>query len=147
MRFAHLVRLEKGDAGTFGVFALDTGEWFYSMECPDRDNKSCISSIPLGEYFVGGCGVRRTHSPRYKRPLYLVENVPGGRTGIRIHAATWGGDKALGYRSHLQGCIALGMDAGTYKGQAAVFHSSRAVAAMTSLMQRQPFKLIIQEGF
>ncbi len=139
MHQARLIRIASGNAGTFGVF-LTAGGWYYSMELPNRDNASNISCIPVGEYRV-----QRTFSPKFGRPLYLVENVDG-RSGIRVHAATWAGDKAMGYRSHLKGCISLGLRSGMVQGQAGLIHSSRAIQALTALLKREAFKLIIQEG-
>ena len=57
-------------------------------------------------------------SPRFKRPVYLVEAVRG-RSGIRIHPAN--------LPEQLNGCIALGEKLGTLGGKRAVLLSAPAV--------------------
>lgn len=139
MKTARLVRMKTGDAGTFGVFLTDGG-WWWSLELPDRENAPNVSRIPAGEYLVA-----RSYSPRFRRQLYLVESV-AGRSGVRLHAGTWAGDTAKGFRSHLRGCIALGLRTAMIRGQAGLLHSSRAIQAMTETMGREPFRLIVQEN-
>jgi hypothetical protein len=85
------------------------------------------------------------YSPKFRRPVYrLLGTEPRG--GILIHAATWMGDVDLGWRSHLQGCIALGEKLGWMEGQKALFLSRPAVSRLEVLMQGSPFTLEIQDA-
>jgi len=51
--------------------------------------------IPVGTY-----ALEMTYSPRFNRPLPLLDSVPG-RTDIRIHAGNWPRDT--------EGCILVGL--------------------------------------
>ena len=117
MKTVFLVRIESTDQGTFGNLECE-GIKFHTLELPWRDNKNDISCIPVGVYKC-----KMTFSNRFKRMLYLVEGVQG-RFAIRIHSANLAGDKAKGFRSHLNGCIALGEKRGTMDGQQALLVSS-----------------------
>lgn len=67
------------------------------------------TAIPCGTY-----AVRKTFSPRFKRDLYLVENVPGF-SGIRFHAGNDPDDtegcllpgQAMGFDKVLRSRLAL----------------------------------------
>ena len=77
-----------------GVFLCNT------LELAWKDNARNISCIPKGTYQL-----KLTYSPKFKRVLPLILNVPN-RDGIRIHAAN--------YPKELTGCIAPGEN--TIKG-------------------------------
>ena len=66
-----------------------------ALERGDRGNRRNISRIPAGTY-----PLRLTYSPKFRRKMWLVDDVPG-RSGIRIHPAN--------YWNQLQGCIAPGL--------------------------------------
>jgi hypothetical protein len=53
------------------------------------------------------------------------------------------GDKLLGYRAQLNGCIALGERLGWLDGQKALLLSAPAVRRFEAHMGREPFKLEI----
>lgn len=137
MRRVTLERLETGDQGTFGRLVLEDGRRWFTGELPDRDNASNISCIPAGIY-----PCQWTLSPAFKRMMYLVHPVKG-RSGIRIHAANYMGDKSKGFRCHLNGCIALGKRLGTMAGQKAVLLSAPAISEFEAAMDWQPFELEI----
>jgi len=138
-RRAKLIRVNSGNAGTFGLL-ITNGGWWHTLECPDRDNLVNISRIPAGEYYV-----RRSFSKTFNKELYLVEDVEG-RTGIRLHPANLAGDASMGYKSQLKGCIALGLSEGRVAGQPGVVNSEGAFAQFDALMGGEPFWLKIQEG-
>lgn len=129
-----LERLETGDQGTFGRLLAGEAS-FFTGELPDRGNAPNVSCIPAGVYPCVW-----TWSPAFKRMMYLVDRVPG-RSGIRIHAANFMGDKSKGYRSHLNGCIALGLRLGVMNGQKAVLLSQPAIADFELAMDGRPFEL------
>lgn len=127
-----LKRLETGPQGTFGVIKI-RDNIFYTGELPWRDNLSNISCVPPGSYEV-----RETFSPRFRRLLYQVINVPN-RENIRIHPANLMGGE--GYLCQLNGCIALGEKLGTIEKQKAILISAPAVTKFMSLLNHQPFTL------
>lgn len=137
---ATLTRFQTGDHGTFGRLSAGSLAVF-SGELPDRGNAPNVSCIPAGAYT---CVF--TFSPAFRRLMYAVVPVPG-RTGIRIHPANLMGDRALGLRSHLYGCIALGERLGWMDGQRAILVSRPAVAALEAEMNGQPFDLEIINGY
>lgn len=102
MREFVLVRQPSTLQGTKGSFSGD-GFSCLSLELPWMENKNGISCIPApGKYLC-----KFTYSPRYKRNMYVLQSVKG-RSGIRIHSASFAGSVAHGYRADLLGCIALG---------------------------------------
>lgn len=131
-----LTREETGGAGTFGRLAVG-GRVLYTGEQPWLDNRSNVSCIPEGEY-----NVVWTYSPAFRRTMYLLLGT-GPRTGIRIHPANFMGDTAKGYKTHLQGCIALGERLGWLGGQKALLVSRPAVRLLERTLKREPFKLSI----
>ena len=81
-----LQRYEHLNDRVLGVVSINRIPLYNSLEP--------LNCIPAGEYEV-----RLTWSPRYKRWLPEVMNVPG-RTGIRIHAGN--------YPQDTKGCILIG---------------------------------------
>lgn len=73
------------------------------------------TAIPCGTYVV-----RKTWSPRFKRMMYAVEDVPGFK-GIRIHA----GNRA----EHTEGCLLTGRT----RGQGVVNFVGESVKALQAL--------------
>lgn len=135
---ATITRLETGDQGTFG--RLQAGPLvLYTGELPWRDNRPSVSCVPAGTYRAAF-----THSPRFGRHLYLVGPV-AGRSGIRIHPANLCGDAALGFRSQLNGCIALGERLGHMAGQKALLLSAPAVRRLERYFGGRPFQLEIRD--
>lgn len=80
---------------TIGRLKLD-GEFFcYTLEDPVRLVKIVKeTAIPAGKY-----AVEVTYSPRFKKPLPLLKNVPNYE-GVRIHPGNSGEDT--------EGCILVG---------------------------------------
>ena len=90
-----LQRTEDDGKSCFGIMTMPSGIVYQSVERPWKHNANNVSCIPPGDYI---CTV--TFSNRFKKPLYVVKDVPR-RAGIRIHSAN--------YAEELQGCIALGV--------------------------------------
>ena len=139
MRFALLTRTETSDEGTFGTLEI-AGHSFATGELPDRGNQPEVSCIPAGTYVCTW-----NFSNRFKREMYQVLDVPD-RTGVRIHSANFMGDKSLGYRAELNGCIALGRSIGTLNNQRAVITSRAAVEDFENLMGGEDFELQIVDS-
>ena len=75
-----LVREPTRLAATLGVLFVDGAFECFTLEDAERDIKVAgVTAIPSGRYEV-----KVTYSPRFKRQLPLLLNVPGF-TGIRIH--------------------------------------------------------------
>lgn len=70
------------------------------------------TAIPMGTY-----PVKLTMSPRFRRVLPLVDNVPGF-TGVRIHAGNTADDT--------EGCLLPGKRRGELNGRYAVLDSAQA---------------------
>ncbi len=132
-----LERHETGDQGTFGRIIAPKGLILFTGEQPWRDNAPGLSCIPLGTYRVVW-----TWSRAFKREMYLLLDTDP-RVGIRAHAANLMGDRAMGYLSQLQGCIALAERLGWIEGQKALLLSAPAVRRFEMTMERQPFNLEI----
>lgn len=134
---AVLTRLSSTDGGTFGRLTFNNFSC-YSGELSDRSNQASISCIPKGVYLA-----QATYSPRFKRQMIEVKNVPH-RAGIRIHSANFMGDKSKGYKCQLNGCIAIGYKLGTMDGQPALLLSAPATRQFESLVGTKEFELEIK---
>lgn len=142
MKYATLTRGPSTDEGTFGLIKLQGGLELRSLELPWRDNATGISSIKPGAY---RCEI--VNSPRYGK-VYGLRDVPG-RSNILIHAANWAGDKAKGWHSDLQGCIAPATAVGTLTNplghpQRAGLQSKAALAQLVEWAGGLPFELEIR---
>lgn len=137
---ALIERYESGDMGTFGALFAE-GFTCYTGELPWRDNKPEISCIPVGLYKVIWA-----MSPRLKRKTYRLVGVPG-HSGVLIHSANLMGDAALGFKSQLKGCIALGERLGSMDRQRALLVSLPAVRRFEALMGERSFTLEIRDCY
>ena len=100
----HLQRTERGDRYTMGRLAIDGEPFCDTLEPTDRHLDAITmrpeqklygqTAIPTGSY-----PVVLTYSPRFKRTLPLLKNVPHFE-GIRIHPGNSATDTA--------GCILVG---------------------------------------
>ena len=133
-----LLRTQTGDQGTFGVIMAPDGKIYRTLELPWRENRPNRSCIPAGIYEA-----RWVYSPKF-RWCYQIMNVPR-RTHIKMHSANYGGDVTKGFRTHLLGCVALGMYTGTLGNQRAVLCSRVAVSAFNRALKGEPFTLTIKE--
>lgn len=141
MRRITLTRLESSDHGTFGTIQVPDDEWlhyFYAGELPWRDNRSSVSCIPTGLYKVD-----RVDWLKHNKKVFMVLNVPG-RGGILIHSANYMGDSLKGFKTQLQGCIALGERLGVMEGQKALLLSAPAIRRFEALLDGKPFELEIK---
>lgn len=134
----YIRRLDQSDQGTFGRLYINDNEAFYTMELPDRENKSNISRIPVGTYTASW-----VWSDHFHKMVYCLDNVPN-RWGICIHAATYAGDVTKGYRNHLAGCIALGEKLGVMDGQKCILLSRPAMTRFETLTKGAKIEVEIQ---
>lgn len=135
-KIVFMTRIESSDEGTFGHLRLGKLS-FITGELPWRDNQPHLSCIPVGTY---KCTFN--YSPHLKRRCYEVLNVPN-REGIRIHPANVMGHKPRGFRSEVDGCIALGRIKSSINGQKALLKSRDAVSTFEMYLQEKDFTLVI----
>lgn len=96
MRKITLIRNRREGKAVYGRLIFEMRNREYALEkfiMPSLENADYL--IPAGTY-----PVERTWSPRFKKFLPLIENVPD-RDGIRIHRGT--------IPEHSKGCILLDM--------------------------------------
>lgn len=74
--------------------------------------------------------------------MYEISPVES-RAGIRWHAANLMGDVGMGFKSSLNGCIALGEKIGWLDKQKAVLLSAPALRRFEGIMGGRTFKLEI----
>ncbi len=129
-----LARSESGPHGTFGQLIIHGEPGPFTCEPPWADNQPNISCIPTGTY---QCIWHR--SPKYGW-VYLVTGVPG-RGHILIHPGNFGGNRALGLKTHTHGCILPGRRRGVIGAQQAVLVSRPATRAFYETMGEKPFTL------
>lgn len=139
MMFAHLLRVETGEQGTFGVFAIN-GFCCRTVELPWKENRQSVSCIPKGGYVA-----ELRQSPRYGE-VYLLKDVPG-RSGILIHSGNLAGDVFKGWHSHSEGCILLGEYDGFLGKQRAVLNSRETVRLLAEATRGESFILEISEMY
>jgi hypothetical protein len=141
MERLELVRTLSDDQGTSGVL-VGADRLYHTLELPWRDNQRKVSCIPAGIY---QCAIVK--SPRFGR-IYSVLDVPG-RSHILIHSGNFAGDKALGFDSHVEGCILLGR-LGALRNthermQRAVVVSKATLGKFMSAMGGRPFLLEVKD--
>jgi hypothetical protein len=138
-KIVSIVRFKTNDLATYGELkVVQNNKILFQCKTIERgwlDNESRISCIPEGSY-----NVVKTYSNRFKRNLYLVEDVPG-RAGIRLHSSN--------FASQLNGCIALGMDFKDINNdnQMDVINSKTAHKLFDEVMNNMPFRLQIINNF
>lgn len=140
---ATLIRQTSDEQGTFGVFTVNNKSYF-SLELPNKDNKPNISCIPCGQYKAS-----LRYSPHFKKNLYCLSGVPN-RNFILIHGANFAGDEAMGYQTHLQGCISIGKSIGTAlnkhkQRQRCIFGSQQALSEFMDELDGEEFILTIKD--
>lgn len=140
MRQVTLIRTETSDLGTFGHLVTDSGLCLRSGELPWRYNEPGHSCIPASTYDVVWA-----ESPT-KGWVYHVIKVPG-RFDIEIHPANFCGDRVLGLRSEIEGCIALGTSVGPMNGQRALLCSRQAFVEFYRDLDQAQFRLMIIERY
>jgi len=74
-----LLRIERTDESTIGVFCLAGLIICSALEEPWRDNEPNVSCFPEGEYELAF-----EYSPSFGQKLWTIKDVPG-RSYIRIH--------------------------------------------------------------
>lgn len=139
-----LERIHFSDSGTFGKLTFQY-QTLFTGELPWKENRQSVSCIPQGEYLCTW-----SFSPRFQKYCYEVQDVPG-RTGIRIHSASYMGDREKKMKSQVEGCIALGRELGWLGDQSIpddrrqqyLMDSASATRYFESVMKQKVFRLFI----
>ena len=136
-------RFDQGAQGSFGQL-WTPGLGLFTGEQPWLENRFSVSCVPPAP----GAGsllyrVAWTWSPRFRRMMYLLLGTEP-RSGIRKHPANLMGSIEAGFRSQLNGCIALGERLGYLAGQKALLLSAPAVRRFEAHMGHRPFLLEIR---
>ncbi len=116
-----LMRVASNQEVTIGAIYYNDTLICNCFELPWRENMVGVSCIPPGVYQL-----RKRWSPKFQRPLYEVQDVPG-RTHILIHAAN--------YTSQLRGCIAPFTEVVTTAGKFFATGSGKAVKVLETLIK------------
>lgn len=128
---AVLTRAFKTNKVTLGMFQIENVEHdpIYTLENPWVRNEPFISCIPETLYIM------RSYDGTEKKGVFIVEEVEG-RTGILFHA----GNTEL----DTEGCILVGMAAGTIDGIPAVLNSRDAMSYLRLLLGKEPLLLQVK---
>jgi len=129
--------LTRGPSTDDGTFGLLEGEAFrmYTGELPWRDNLQGLSCIPTGVYTA-----TPRVSPKFGKHFILSDTSP--RTYVLTHIGNFCGNKTLGKKTDVLGCILVGFSLSRFDGQKVV---TRSREAMMKLIQYTEFKTFILE--
>ena len=135
MKIAELIRLETSKVyGTLGVLKIDKRVFCCTIEPPDEENQTNISSIPTGQYIC-----QREFSPKFGT-TFQVLNVTD-RSHILFHAGN--------YKKHTAGCILLGQYFDKLKPvDRALLNSGQTFNNFMEIMENEyQFHLTIKEEY
>lgn len=135
--------IKRGRDTKYGTF----GRWYfpgfacYTLELPDRANRSSRSRIPPGIYTMELVKTGRPFSGRER--AYWIHPVYQ-RSGILAHSGTWAGDVDEGLLTHSLGCILTGHAVAWVGGQPGLLRSRPCIwHIMDNVLQGEPAKLRI----
>ena len=123
MKTVKIFRVESSKDGTFGVLSIDDQVLCVTLERPWLSNAKGVSCIPAGNY----------HCSRYQSKkfgnTFVVNAVPGGRSGILFHSGNRAKDS--------KGCIILARKFHTFTdpNDRGVMESKEAVASFLQKMK------------
>lgn len=129
-----LIRLEENALfGTFGVLKINKQPFCLTLEPPDKENVTNISSIPAQQYEC-----ERYDSPKHGE-TFKVMNVPG-----RKHILFGSGNLI----KDTKGCILLAQHFAKLKGNRAIVNSGNTFKSFMKVMGKQDrFHLTIREVY
>ena len=152
MKTFTITRILSDDQWVDGIGQVDGLGAFCTGEDPDLNNQPGISCVLPGEYLC-----RRIKTPKHPKDpndstawdyegVYALEDK-NGRTAVELHRGNFHGNKALGYRSDVEGCILLGNSKGDLDGQRCVLDSDAACKRFYQFMNGEDFLLTIEEKY
>lgn len=135
---ARIIRIARGDDGTFGTLVLNDQPYCVTLELPWRGNAPNISCIPTGRYVA-----KRTPSLLVAKltknvwpSAFEITGVPG-RSRVLIHPGNTAADT--------QGCILVAQYYGKLRGDRAVLNSGATFndfMTVTRTVQQFPITII-----
>lgn len=132
-RFKKQAHPELQTLGTLTVFNEDAQVVVHlrTLELPDKDNKTNISCIPAGDYWV-----KPRTSKKYGKHFHITDVE--GRSYILIHSGN--------YYTQIRGCVLVGLGFKDINGDA-VMDVTSSKPAMNKLLKAAPkgFQLTISE--
>lgn len=145
---AYLNRTLSNNEGTRGTLTIKDDQDMIVFSCktlelPWRNNMSGKSCFPKGTY---SCAYTSSGKPSLTK-TYIINGTPG-RAGCRFHGWNWGGNKDLGFRADIEGCVLLGDSLienapnGRGKNQVRCDNGS-AVRNLPIKLNQQPFTLVV----
>ena len=126
-----IIRVEKSEAGVFGVLIVDGEVFCATLEPQDLDNRVGVSCIPAGTYTC-----MPIDSPHFGKTFEIMD-VPD-RTSILFH----GGNLA----SDTKGCVLLGRQYGLLGGDRGILSSRPALREFLQRAGRDKFEIEIKEA-
>jgi hypothetical protein len=120
MKVVEIIRIEGGDAGSFGVMRIDKQALCVTLEPADRFNTKFTSAIPTGQYLC-----RKTDSAKFGK-TFMVLNVPN-RERVLFHPGNVPEDT--------QGCVVLAQHFGKLNGDRAVLNSGETFKNFLEYME------------
>jgi len=130
--------LTRGASTPDGTFGILCGEalLMYSGELPWKEDRNGVSCIPTGIY---------TCTPRVtSRGKHFILSDTKHRSYILTHSGNYCGDKELGKRSEILGCILVGMALAKFDGQKVIARSREAMDKLVKYTEFKPFMLEIR---
>lgn len=133
MKIVELLRREESKQGTVGILSINKEIFGFTLEPPDQENKSDISSIPTGQY------VCKPYTSKRWGTTWEVTDVTN-RTYILFHPGN--------LVSHTAGCILLGDKIKKLKGDRVALNSGATFKEFLELMEgEEEFHLTIREEY
>lgn len=126
-----IVRAFESENATMGALKIHDVEHrpIYTLENAWVDNTPHVSCIPDTVYIV------EPYQSKKHGSTYIVTDVPD-RSGILFHAGNVHDDT--------EGCILLGMMAGSVQGEPSVFQSRKAMDYFRDLIKNETFILTVR---
>lgn len=132
MKILELIRLEETEQGTIGVLKINKVVFCFTLEPPDRENRSNVSSIPAQQYKV------KPYSSVKYPDVYQIADVPD-RSSILFHPGNVVG--------HTAGCILLGESLGKLQGDRAILNSGKTFEKFRNILRDGGHHLTISEVY
>lgn len=137
---AKIIRVERGEEGTFGVLLLNGKCFAVTLELPWRDNVTNISCIPTGRYvckLMPSSLIDRITKGVWKSG-WVLQDVPK-RLGVMFHPGNSITDT--------HGCPLLAQHFGKLRGDRAILNSGKTFQEfMTVTRTVDQFPLIIMDA-
>ena len=125
MKTVKIFRVESSKDGTFGVMTIDDRVLCVTLERPWLSNTKGVSCIPAGNYHCSSYQSKKFGN------TFIVDAVPGGRSGILFHSGNRAKDS--------KGCIILARKFHTFTdpNDRGVMESKDAMVSFLKVMSEE----------